>query len=99
MAARKNVNVFRQKGIDKIFKECYNNNRRKEREVFSMRTNVAMTCVFCGKFHLVEVDLEEFEAWKNGELIQNAMPDLTPTEREQLISGVCPKCQAEIFGE
>ena len=99
MAARKNVNVFHQKGIDKIFKECYNNNRRKEGEVFSMRTNVAMTCVFCGKFHLVEVDLEQLEAWRNGELIQNAMPDLTPTEREQLISGLCPKCQAKMFGE
>ena len=64
-----------------------------------MRTNVAMTCAFCGKFHLVEVDLEQLEAWRNGELIQNAMPDLTPVEREQLISGLCPKCQAEMFGE
>ena len=64
-----------------------------------MRTNVAMTCTFCGKFHLAEVDLEQFEAWRNGELIQNAMPDLTPTEREQLISGLCPKCQAKMFVE
>ena len=64
-----------------------------------MRTNVAMTCAFCRKFHLVEVDIEQLEAWRNGELIQNAMPDLTPTEREQLISGLCPKCQAEMFGE
>ena len=64
-----------------------------------MRTNVVMTCTFCRKFHLVEVDLEQLEAWRNGELIQNAMPDLTLTEREQLISGLCPKCQAEIFGE
>ena len=64
-----------------------------------MRTNVVMTCTFCRKFHLVEVDLEQLEAWQNGELIQNAMPDLTLTEREQLISGLCPKCQAEIFGE
>ena len=70
-----------------------------EREVFSMRTNVAMTCAFCGKFHLVEVDLGQLEAWQNGELIQNAMPDLTFTEREQLISGLCPKCQAKAFGE
>ena len=64
-----------------------------------MRTNVVMTCTFCRKFHLVEVDLEQLEAWQNGELIQNAMPDLTLTEREQLISGLCPKCQAEVFGE
>ena len=70
-----------------------------EREVMVMRTNVAMTCTFCRQFHLVEVDLEQLEAWRNGELIQNAMPDLTPTEREQLISGLCPKCQAKMFGD
>ena len=64
-----------------------------------MRTDVVMTGTFCRKFHLVEVDLEQLEAWQNGELIQNAMPDLTFTEREQLISGLCPKCQAEMFGE
>ena len=67
----------------------------KEREVMIMRTNVAMTCPFCRKFHIVEVDLEKFEAWQNGELIQNVMPDLTPTEREQLVSQICPKCQAK----
>ena len=98
MAARKNVNVFHQKGIDKIFKECYNNNRRKEREVFSMRINVPIICPFCGEDHAVEVNLAQYDAWQNGELIQNAMPDLTPTEREQLISGLCPKCQAKMFG-
>ena len=27
------------------------------------------------------------------------MPDLTLTEREQLISGLCPKCQVEMFGQ
>ena len=64
-----------------------------------MRINVAMTCPFCRKLHTVEVDLEKFEAWQNGELIQNVMPDLTPTEREQLVSQICPKCQARIFGE
>ena len=64
-----------------------------------MRIDVAITCPFCGADHAVEVNLAQYEAWQNGELIQNAMPYLTPTEREQLISGVCPKCQAEMFGE
>ena len=87
---------FAKKGLTKLLKGVI---ITIEREVMVMRTNVAMTCTFCGQFHLVEVDLEQLEAWRNGELIQNAMPDLTPTEREQLISGLCPKCQAEIFGE
>ena len=96
MAARKNVNVFHQKWLTNSLNSAI---IIIEREVIIMRTNVAMTCTFCRKFHLVEVDLEQFEAWRNGELIQNAMPYLTFTEREQLISGLCPKCQAKMFGE
>ena len=64
-----------------------------------MRINIEIICPFCGAEHSVEVDYAQFEAWENGELIQNVMPDLTPTEREQLISGLCPKCQAKVFGE
>jgi len=70
-----------------------------EREVMSMRIDVAIICPFCGKDYAVDVNLAQYEAWQNGELIQNAMPDLTPVEREQLISGLCPKCQAKMFGE
>ena len=64
-----------------------------------MKNVVAITCPFCGEDYAVEVDLAQYEAWQNGKLIQNAMPDLTPIEREQLISGLCPKCQAEMFGD
>ena len=70
-----------------------------EREVTIMRIDVEIICPFCGADHAVEVNLARFEAWQNGELIQNAMPDLTFTEREQLISHICPKCQAKVFGE
>lgn len=60
---------------------------------------VGMVCVFCGKEHFVTVNEKEYMAWENGELIQKAMPSLSATEREQLISHICPKCQASIFGE
>ena len=70
-----------------------------EREVIIMRIDISIICPFCREDHAVEVNLAQYEAWQNGELIQNAMPDLTPTEREQLISSLCPKCQAEMFGE
>lgn len=56
-------------------------------------------CVFCGNPHSITVKMDEFVKWTEGELIQKAMPNLTATEREQLISGICPKCQKEIFGE
>ena len=61
-------------------------------------TIIACTCPFCGADHEVEVNFKEYVNWINGELIQNAMPTLTATEREQLISGICPKCQDGIFG-
>ena len=64
-----------------------------------MRIDVSITCPFCGEDHAVEVNLAQYEASQNRELLQNAMPDLTPVEREQLISGLCPKCQAEMFEE
>ena len=64
-----------------------------------MRFDVDLTCPFCSKDHAVEVSLAGYIEWERGKLIQNAMPDLTPTEREQLISGLCPKCQAEMFGD
>lgn len=61
-------------------------------------TTVAITCPFCGANHEVKVDFIAYTNWLDGELIQNAMPDLTPTEREQLISRICPKCQEKFFG-
>ena len=64
-----------------------------------MRIDVEITCPLCNVEHAVRVDFAQFEAWENGELIQNAMPYLTFTEREQLISGLCPKCQVKAFGE
>ena len=64
-----------------------------------MRIDVEMTCPFCGAEHSVEVNLAGFKAWQNGELIQRALPELSATEREQLISQMCPKCQASFFCE
>ena len=87
---------FAKRGLTKSLKSAI---ITVEREVMIMRIDVSIICPFCGGDHAVEVDLAKFEAWQNGELIQNAMPDLTFTEREQLISGLCPKCQVKAFGE
>lgn len=64
-----------------------------------IRIDVEMTCPFCGAEHSVKVSLAGFEAWQNGELIQRALPELSTTEREQLISQICPKCQTSFFCE
>lgn len=58
------------------------------------------TCPFCGELNVITVSEEEYERYYlDGMMIQDAMPDLTPTEREMIISGICPSCQKGIFGE
>jgi hypothetical protein len=42
---------------------------------------------------------EQLLRWKMGDLIQDVMPDLTPDEREFLISGVAPGEFDLLFGE
>ena len=58
-----------------------------------------LSCPWCGKKHKNDkkIKVEDWNNWQDGGLIQNCMPYLTPTEREQLISGLCPKCQEEVF--
>ena len=58
---------------------------------------IEITCPFCEATHFVEVAERDFNKWWNGELAQRAFPYLSATEREQLISQVCPKCQESIF--
>ena len=60
---------------------------------------VNIQCPFCGKYHSVEVSTRGYALWRAGELIQIAMPELSATKREQLISGICPSCQKSFFGE
>lgn len=62
------------------------------------RIVIGITCPFCGDEHYVEVPLEELEAYENGALAQDAFKSLDATEREQIISRMCPQCQAKIFG-
>tara|TARA_Y100000296_G_scaffold73682_1_gene91423 strand:- start:308 stop:457 length:150 start_codon:yes stop_codon:yes gene_type:complete len=47
----------------------------------------------------MQVQAEDYEAWENGELIQNAMPYLSADEREVLISGMCGPCFDNLFGD
>lgn len=61
---------------------------------------VMVTCRFCGKSHILKVKQEDFFSWKTGEkLVQNAMPYLTPSERELLISNTCETCWDKMFAD
>ena len=65
----------------------YYNQKEKEKEILKMTTyyvTLEMTCPFC--------------AYIDGALAQEAFPDLSPTQREQIISQMCPDCQRSVFG-
>lgn len=59
---------------------------------------ITVQCPFCGKEYSVEVPEEGYNKWVAGELIQRAMPDVSPEVREALISGICENCWANTFG-
>ena len=57
------------------------------------RVNVKATCPSCGKTQIISVDLQDLQMWQCGAaLIQDAMPYLTPSEREMLMTGLCDDC-------
>ena len=54
------------------------------------------TCPFCSNKHQIIVGKNAYiageEAYRNGAKIQDAFPSFTPSEREFLLTGICPKC-------
>lgn len=57
------------------------------------------TCPICRRGHSVYAPTEGISKWVLGVRIQDALPQLSATEREQMISHICPNCQKSIFGE
>lgn len=45
----------------------------------------------------IAVTYNQLKAWENGELIQNAMPNLTPDEREFIQTGITSDEWAKLF--
>lgn len=54
-------------------------------------------CVNCGRSYIVLCTEKEYQKWRNGTLIQNAMPEVPKEQRELLISGICNSCWHELF--
>ena len=54
---------------------------------------LVVQCVVCKNFVSVRVDLDDLVRWRAGALAQDAMPYLSPAERELLcLSNVCGAC-------
>ena len=56
-------------------------------------------CPHCHKIQVVHVDDNQYNDWLAGKNIQRAFPNLSADQREILMSGICPECWEEIFGE
>jgi len=59
---------------------------------------VAVPCRLCNEINELNVRVRGFMDWQRGELIQDALPELSADQRELLISGTCDKCWKEMFG-
>ena len=49
----------------------------------------------CGKTFVILVTEEEYEAWKDGVILSDAMPHLSEEETRLLINGTCADCWGE----
>lgn len=61
--------------------------------------NLEMVCPFCGEIHNVDVFEASYVMYMAGAQAQDVFPYLSATEREQIISHICPRCQTWIFNK
>jgi hypothetical protein len=61
---------------------------------------VAVDCTGgCGHTLYVPLTEEQETRWRSGALIQKVIPEVDEAMRELLISGICPTCWDEIYGD
>lgn len=56
------------------------------------QTVVIRDCPWCDKTQSITVESEEWDVYQLGALVQEAFPDLNPSERRILVSGICDSC-------
>jgi hypothetical protein len=58
---------------------------------------VKVKCRYCGSVEHISMSMHGYDKWKGGEMIQDALPDLSPEQREMLISQTCANCWDSLF--
>lgn len=71
----------------------------KEKEIKIIPVTAGFVCPMCSTYHTLIVDMTRFFLFYDGMPVQEAFPEMSPTDRERFISGLCPDCQKEIFKE
>ena len=58
-----------------------------------------LECKYCDHTEKVYVDEPDYNAWHNGELIQDCFPHLTAGQRELMLSNTCDASWKKFFPE
>jgi hypothetical protein len=67
------------------------------KDIMANMKPIMIECRLCKVPKKVSCTLEQYGAWRNGALIQDAMPNVPKDERELLISGTCGACFDKLF--
>ena len=62
-------------------------------------TIFAVTCRMCDSVNFVSVFESDFNSWKQGQVIQNALPYLDVSQRELLQTQICETCFDTMFSD
>lgn len=54
-------------------------------------------CMRCGQPSLMDVKTTSLKKWQQGMFIQDAFPELSAPERENILTGTHPGCWDEMF--
>ena len=59
---------------------------------------ISVKCPICGQFQTLYVEKDDYLTWMSKNThVQDTFSYLTPSQREILISGTCPKCWDNLF--
>lgn len=62
-----------------------------------MLSTIVKTCMICNREASVSVDSASLYLYNQGEYVHNAFPDLSPADREIIISGTHGECWDSMF--
>jgi hypothetical protein len=60
---------------------------------------LVIECPFCGTTSKIQVSMIDYENYLDGGYIQQCFGYLSADIREQIQSGICPKCWDDTFGD
>ena len=67
---------------------------------WNSKGNLVVPCIHCGKEVEIPVSPLKIKAWNpRKDYIQEYFNELTPEQREMLLTSICPNCWNEMFND